>query len=104
MDTEFTNKERTRPQAPYCQAWRKVGGVDTSINVMGIGWSVGIHQDSVSPGSQWGLVHLAVNDGVFVRVDVPLYKGDVVNGFYFGCQASVDNGSVVKIFVYGFDR
>jgi hypothetical protein len=103
LDNEFSSRERTRPQAQYCKAWRKVGGVDTSINVMGVGWSVGLHQDSVSPGSQWGLEHTAVNDGVFVRVDVPLYKGDVVNGFFFGCKAPDDNGSVVKIFVYGFN-
>ena len=102
MDTEFTAKERTRPQAQYCKAWRKVGGVDTSINVMGIGWSVGIHQDSVSGGSTWGLEHTPVNDGVFLRVDVPLYKGDVVNGFFFASKAPDDNGSVVKIFVYDF--
>lgn len=101
MDTEFSAKERIRLQAPYCKAWRKVGGVDTSINTMGLSWSA----DALSPvanSSVWGLEHTLVNDGVFVRTDMTLYKGDVINGFYFGCKAPDDNGSVVKIFVYNF--
>lgn len=102
IDTEFTSKERTRPQAPYCKAWRKILGVDTSINTMAIGWSVSAHSSPVANSSVWGLEHTLINDGVFVRTDMVLYKGDSVNGFYFGCKAPDDNGSVVKIFVYDF--
>lgn len=99
MDTEFSSRERTRPQAPRCLAWRKMGGVDVPITTMAVGWTA----DALAPvatSSVWGLEHTLVNDGVFVRTDMVLYKGDTVNGFYFGCKAPDDNGSVVKIFVY----
>ena len=99
MDNEFSSRERTRIQTTACQLWRKVSGTDTSIWARGVGWSIDAHSDPIAASGSTGLTYTAVDKGVFLRTHVTLYKGDVVDGFFYSCETG-NSGSTVKMFIY----
>jgi hypothetical protein len=99
MDNEFTAKERSRTQGPAVQLWRKVSGTDVSIWGMALGWSIDIHADPVAATGSTGLEYTNVDKGVFLRTHVVLYKGDVINGFFFSPEANT-GAATVKMWIY----